>query len=167
MANPATDRQRVTLVILAVSSVALSAMAYRVVNAATTAASRPVPASDVAGLTGFLGPLPDAPRLADVVGGTMVGEHDPFGSTVPAPNVLVPSAGTTASRPKSGAGPQWVVSSILFEESRRSAIVDNAWVGVGDLLRGGARVTAIERKHIIVTDVNGNRHRVPIRGGER
>jgi hypothetical protein len=78
----------------------------------------------------------------------------------------VASTGERASRPpKAGGSQQWVVSSILFEDTKRSAIVNNTWVGVGDPLGGGARVTAIERKYVIVTDANGTRHVVPIRGG--
>jgi len=66
-----------------------------------------------------------------------------------------------------GAVQQWVVSSILFEDSKRSAILNNAWVNVGDALAGGARVTAIERKYVIVTDAKGNRQVVPIQGARR
>jgi len=95
----------------------------------------------------------------------MVGDRDPFALPTMPSGTVVRGSGEPASRPKPGGSQQWVVSSILFEESRRSAIVNNAWVNVGDPLGNGARVTAIERKYVIVTDANGTRHVVPIKGG--
>lgn len=166
MPTPAADRQRVTLVVLAVVSGGLAALAIGVLNSAATVAGKPLPASDLEAVSTYLSPLPDSSRLAGVGTGTMVVARDPFGSTASAPLASGGSAGT-APRPAKGGSQQWVVSSILIEESRRSAIVNNAWVSVGDPLGSGARVTAIERKHVIVTDANGNRHTVPIRGGGR
>jgi hypothetical protein len=165
MPTPATDRQRATLVVFAVLSVALAALALRVVNGAAAPVNKPIPAADLQSVTAYLGPLAGSASLAAVGGGIMVGERDPFGSTTPAVSPPARSAGMPVSGPTTGGGQQWVVSSILFEASRRSAIVNNAWVGVGDPLGGGARVTAIERKYVIVTDANGNRHVVPIQGG--
>ena len=165
MPTPATDRQRTTLVVFAVLSVALAALAFRVVNGAAAPANKPIPAADLQSVTSYLGPLADSASLAGVGSGTMVGDRDPFGSTTPALGAPIRSSGTPASSPTTGGSQQWVVSSILFEASRRSAIVNNAWVSVGDPLGGGARVSAIERKYVIVTDANGNRHVVPIQGG--
>ena len=165
MPTPATDRQRVTLVVVAILSVALAALAFRVVNGAAAPISKPIPVTDLQSVTSHLGPLTDSASLAGIGPGTMVGDRDPFGSAMPAGRAPVRSPGTPVSIPTTGGSQQWVVSSILFEASRRSAIVNNAWVGVGDPLGGGARVTAIERKYVIVTDANGNRHVVPIQGG--
>ena len=137
-----------------------------VVDSAAKVATKPLPTGDLEAVSAYLAPLPDSSRLADVGTGTMVVARDPFGSTASVPLAPAGSAGTLGSRPAKGGGSQqWVVSSILIEASRRSAIVNDAWVGVGDPLGGGARVTAIERKHVIVTDANGTRHTVPIRGG--
>ena len=165
MPTPAPDRQRVSLIAIAVISLALSTLAVRVVSGAAAVAAKPVPAADLQALGAFMAPLASAPSLADVGAGTMVGDRDPFGSVASAPRASVSGSSAQVSRPKAGGGQQWVVSSILFEDSKRSAIVNNAWVGVGDPLGGGARVTAIERKYVIVTDANGNRHVVSIQGG--
>ena len=165
MPTPAPDRQRVSLIAIAVISLALSTLAVRVVSGAAAVAAKPVPSADLQALGAFMAPLASAPILADVGAGTMVGDRDPFGSVAPAPRAIVTGSSAQVSRPKSGGGQQWVVSSILFEDNKRSAIVNNAWVGVGDPLGGGARVTAIERKYVIVTDANGNRHVVSIQGG--
>ena len=165
MPTPATDRPRATLIVVAVISVALAALAFRVVNGAAAPANKAIPVTDLQSVTAYLGPLTDSTALAAVGTGTMVGERDPFGSTTPAIRAPLGNSGKSASRPTTGGSQQWVVSSILFEASRRSAIVNNAWVNVGDPLGGGARVTAIERKYVIVTDANGNRHVVSIQGG--
>lgn len=165
MPNPATDRQRFTLIGIAILSMALAAAGVRVVNGASVVAQKALPTTDFQSLTAYLGPLSDSTSLAGVRSGTMVVDRDPFGSVAQVSSRPARSAGVSVSRPTTGVGRQWVVSSILFEESRRSAIVNNAWVGVGDPLGGGARVTAIERKHVIVTDANGVRHIVPIQGG--
>jgi hypothetical protein len=159
-----TDRRRATLVVLAVLSGVLAALAIGVVDSAAKVATRPLPTADLEAVSSYLAPLPDSSRLAGVGTGTMVVARDPFGSAVSAPLAPGGSTGTLAARPAKGGSQQWVVSSILIEASRRSAIVNDAWVGVGDPLGGGARVTAIERKYVIVTDANGTRHTVPIRG---
>ncbi len=165
MPTPGTDRQRLSLIGIAITSVALTALAMRTLTAASATAAKPFPAADFQGLSAFLAPLPDTASLAGARLGTMVVDRDPFGSAAPLAPASPRRQGATTSRPTPGRSQQWVVSSILFEDSRRSAIVNNSWVTVGDLLGGGARVTAIERKHVVVTDINGTRHVVPIQGG--
>lgn len=164
MATPAGERQRLILLVAAVAVAALGVSGWRVVSGSRKVAARPLPVSDIQGMSSFLGPLSDTTSLAQGDAGTMVVNRDPF----------LPPAGTgqnirpsppAAGPPKDVVTRGWVVSSILFEDSRRSAIVDNQWVSVGDALGGGARVTAIERKHVVVTDANGVRHVVPIKGG--
>ena len=143
----------------------MAAFGLRAITRASTTASKPLPTADIQSLTAFLGPLTESSRLAEVGPSTMVGERDPFGWAPSAAGTQVSGSGSPTSRPKTAEGRQWIVSSILFEDSRRSAIVNNTWVSVGDPLGGGARVTAIERKHVVVTDANGIRHIVPIQGG--
>lgn len=167
MPTPATDRQRNILIGVAVTSVALAAFAMRTLSAATVVAAKPLPKADLQTVTAFLGPLPDSTSLAGVAAGFMVEDRDPFGAATIASNPRVRNTGADSSRPKAAEGRQWVVSSILFEDTKRSAIVNNAWVSVGDPVGGGARLTAIERKHVVVTDANGTRHIVSIQGGER
>jgi hypothetical protein len=144
----------------------LAILSIKVLDAASVVTSKPIPAADLQTLSVYLAPLPDPASLAVGAKGAMVGEADPFGPAVK--NVRVPVGGTLSSgAAPSGTDGEWVVSSILFENSKRSAIVNNAWVGVGDRLDGGARVTAIERKYVIVTDAKGNRQVVPIQGVRR
>ncbi len=167
MPIPATDRQRGVLVSVAVLAVALAWLAFRAVNEATASANKPIPTTDLQSLSAYMAPLPDTASLAGSGSGTMVVDRDPFDSTKLATRAPIRSSGTPQSRPTTGGSGQWVVSSILFEDSRRSAIVNNAWVSVGDPLGGGARVTAIERTYVIVTDAKGTRHGVSIQGGAR
>ena len=163
MPTPATDRKRLALIVVAVTSVGLAVLSFKVLNAAAATAAKPIPVADVQSLSAYLAPLSDSTSLAVSGNGTMVGRSDPFGSTGPVARTPVRS--TTPSETKTAAPvQQWVVSSILFENSKRSAIVNNAWVSVGDPLEGGARVAAIERKYVVVTDAKGNRQVVPIRG---
>jgi hypothetical protein len=165
MPTQGTDRQRLILIGIAVMAVALTAVALRSLTAASLVAEKALPASGVDGMGAYLAPLPDSSRLAGASLGTMVVDRDPFGSATAAAPSSSKRPGATTSRPTAGGNRQWVVSSILFEDSKRSAIVNNAWVTVGDPLGGGARITAIERKHVVVTDTNGTRHIVPIQGG--
>ncbi|HET9426199.1 MAG TPA: hypothetical protein VFO55_12600 [Gemmatimonadaceae bacterium] len=155
------------LIAIAAIALALAVVGRRSVSAATIVAARQVPASDVQSLAAFLEPLPDTASLARVRAGAMVVDRDPLAAAarIPSARIGTPAVASRGARPAEQGG-RWVVSSILIEESRRSAIVNNAWVTVGDPLDGGARVTAIERKHVVVTDANGIRHVLPIRGGD-
>lgn len=160
MPTPAADRQRLALVGVAVVSVGLAALSYRVLHAASAVAARTVPAGDLRPLTSYLAPLPETTSLDVPANGIRVVQADPFGAaSVVSGSSSIPS---TVSKPPSS--PSWIVSSILFEESKRSAIVNDAWVNVGDSLPGGARLSAIERKYVVVTDARGNRLVVSIQG---
>jgi hypothetical protein len=163
MPAPAIDRQRVALIAVAITSAGLAALSLRILGAAEVTAAKPIPAADVQSLSAYLAPLADTTSLAVSGNGTMVGEQDPFGS--PARVVRVPANGASAVTVPLGTSQRWVVSSILFQGSKRSAIVNNSWVSVGDLLAGGARVTAIERKYVVVTDAQGSRQVVSIQDG--
>lgn len=167
MPGPVTDRQRLILVAIALVAVVGAAAAFRLVDGATAIAEKPVPSTDLRRLNSYLRPLSETSSLAPVAHGTMVGDRDPFASTASAATPRARASSTTSSLPKADEGQRWVVSSILFEDSRRSAIVNNAWVMVGDPLGLGASLTGIERTHVIVTDAKGNRHVVPIQGGEQ
>src|SRR3954465_6661569 len=137
MPTPATDRKRLALVVVAVASVGLAVLSLKVLNAAAVAVSKPIPVADIQSLSAYLAPLSDSTSLAVSGNGTMVGQSDPFGPTVPA--ARSPIRGIAPSGTAMTASvQQWAVSSILFEGSKRSAIVNNAWVSVGDPLDGGA-----------------------------
>lgn len=155
------DRQRFALVIAAVASVGLAALSLRTLNAASLTAARQVPAADLRSLSAYLEPLPDTASLAVQAFGTMVGDSDPFGAPAPA-SPFTPKNSDSAP---GSARQQWIVSSILFEGSKRSAIVNDAWVSVGEVVAGGGHVAAIERKYVIVTDSKGKRQVVPLQGG--
>lgn len=167
MPIPAAERQRLLLFAVAVMAVVGAAAAFRLIDGAGEVAGKPVPTTDLRRMSSYLRPLSETSSLAPVAHGTMVGDRDPFASTASAAIPRVRANNTTSSLPKTDEGQRWVVSSILFEDSKRSAIVNNAWVTVGDPLGLGASLTAIERTHVIVTDAKGNRHVVSIQGGEQ
>lgn len=161
-----TDRKRALLIGVGCATIALAALSLRAIKSAVEVGTRPIPVTDLQSLAPFLGPLSDTSVLDHVSSGTMVVTRDPFGASLEvAPRVPVGTA-VEYSRPTTSVRQYWVVSSILFEGTRRSAIVNNAWVSVGDALGGGSRLTAVERDHIVVTDARGVRHVVPIQGGE-
>jgi hypothetical protein len=137
----------------------------RSIAAGQQLAGKPLASADLQSLAAYLAPLPDSSRLAQDGPITMVVAHDPFlSAAAPAGSQSPTRAGAgTRSKPSEG---QWVVSSILLEGAKRSAIVNNVWVTVGDAVGSGAKVTAIEPDHVIVTDAKGVRHTVSIQGGE-
>lgn len=158
------ERQRLLLIAVCATAIVLATVSMRLVKSAAAVAAVPIPVPSFDGVSDYLAPLPsDTSVLAHVSTATMVVVRDPF--ALPAVGGPVETA-TGPARATREQRPHWVVSSILFEGSRRSAIVNNAWVTIGDNLGGGFRVTAVERDHIVVTGVNGERHIVPLQGGE-
>lgn len=154
------------LVAAALFAAALAIFAVRSIKAGKAIEGRPLPLADLQTLSSFLGPLPDPSVLAVAATGTIVIARDPFAPTAVARGQAPSRTTVDASSPTKAEGQQWVVSTILLEGSRKSAIVNNAWVTIGDALGGGSRLTAVERDHIVVTDAKGIRHTVPIQGGE-
>jgi hypothetical protein len=169
MATRPADQQRPVLIAAAIFAVALALVAARSINASAAIEVRPLPPADMQAIASFLRPLADTPRLAGNVTSGMLVTRDPFVMFVVAPVASIRSpAGTTvnSSSPKSASTQPWVVSTILVEGSRKSAIVNNMWVTVGDSLGGGSHLTEVEADHIVVTDAKGIRHKVSIQGGE-
>ena len=137
----------------------------RFIRSTKTLQSATAPTSDVQALITYLAPLPADSAPASIDSGIGAIVRDPFvevstsAASMPAPT----TAGDKSKRPRNQ---RWVVTSVLLEGSRRSAIVNDVWVNVGDSIVGGSRLTAVERDHVVVTDANGVRHKVAIQGGE-
>jgi hypothetical protein len=100
----------------------------------------------------------DGPRAMRPSGRPFDG-RDPFLPTVIRHPESQPSIRTPQLAPSK---PSWVVSSILFQDSAKSAIVNDAWVSVGDRIVGG-QITAIDRKFVVITDASGARHVVALK----
>lgn len=161
MPVPAADRQRVATVVVAILVIGLGVFGLAYVRDAEAVVDRPLP--NIA-----LGGTDSTARTAgDAVGmrpsGRVFDGRDPFAPVTPAPGARRP---TVVTRPIAPVAQRWVVSSILFLDSTRSAIVNDAWVSVGDRLAGGARVTEIGRKYVVMTDASGTRHVVPLKEGQ-
>ena len=157
--------QRMILLSVALLSAALGILALRAMKSASEIANRPLPTSDMQSIMPFVSPLPATSVLARGNTGTMVVTRDPFAPAGVARG-RGPSLPTKSLRPTTDEGGHWVVSSILFEGTEKSAIVNNVWVTIGDSLGGGSHLTAVEPDHIVVTDAKGVRHNVRIQGGE-
>jgi hypothetical protein len=145
---------------------ALTIVAQRMIKAGGEVGTRPLPVADIQSLSPYLGPLTDASTLAKNVANAIVITRDPFAPTRIARGEAPSRTTVEALAPASAGVEHWVVSTILFEGPKKSAIVNDAWVTIGDTLGGGSRLTAVERDHIVVTDAKGVRHKVPIKGGE-
>jgi hypothetical protein len=166
MATTAGDQQRLTMLAAALFASALTIVALRTITAGREVAARALPVTDLQSLSPFLGPLRDSPTSAKNVTNAIVVARDPFAPTRVARTENPARTTVDAHVSTATAGEPWIVSTILVDGSRKSAIVNDAWVTVGDALGGGSHLTAVERDHIVVTDAKGVRHKVPIEGGE-
>jgi hypothetical protein len=166
MATTAGDQQRLRMLAAALLASTLTIVALRTIKAGREVGAQALPIADLQALTPFLRPLTDSSVLAKNVTNATVITRDPFALTRVARSGIPARTTVGAHLPMAVGGELWVVSTILFEGSKKSAIVNNAWVTIGDTLGGGSRLTAVERDHIVVTDAKGVRHKVPIQGGE-
>lgn len=123
-------------------------------------------ATEWTALAPYLGPVAGSTpafAAADESGAVRRG-RDPFMAAVPqrAPRIAPPAA----TRPPEPGG-SWSVSAILITGERRVAVIDERVVAPGDTLDGGARVTAIERDHVVVRDGRGRVRQLTVnrRGG--
>jgi hypothetical protein len=157
--------QRRSLVLAATFFVVAFAIIGSRVIASTKLLQRATPQlTDVESLRPYLGPLGDSVAVRNHSTSALT-IHDPFNaSNGVAPTIAEPKAAGTPRR-KSARSP-WVVTTVLLEGSRKSAIVNDKWVNLGDSLADGSRLTAVERDHVIVTDAKGVPHRISIQGGE-
>lgn len=87
--------------------------------------------------------------------------RDPFSPV----SLYVTEAPLAPDRPVAAPEPRWVASAILITQDRRSAVVDDQIVSVGDVLGGGARVVAIEREHVEIVTPAGVRRRLTVQPG--
>src|SRR5258708_334390 len=166
MAPAAGDQQRLRMVAATLLVSALTIVAQRMIKVGRDVGAVVLPVADLQSLSPFLGPLRNASAVVKTVSNAVVIARDPF-APPRAPRAENPARTTVdAHVPKAVAGELWVVSTILFDGPKRSAIVNDAWVTIGDTLGGGSRLTAVERDHIVVTDAKGVRHEVTIQGGE-
>jgi hypothetical protein len=80
---------------------------------------------------------------------------DPFGGKVDVlGNSSVASAASRPTVPSSSAR-SGGLTAILISDERRVAVIDDATVGVGDVLRDGARVSAIQPDRVWVVEKTG------------
>jgi hypothetical protein len=144
--------------------VAFAIVANRVI-ASTRALQRTAPPlTDVESLQPYLAPLGDQ-AAARNDSAAVVAIRDPFVAPGPvAPTITTAKTARISSR--GTARSPWVVTTVLVEGTRKSAIVNDRWVNLGDSLADGSRLTAVERDHVIVTDAKGVQHRISIQGGE-
>jgi hypothetical protein len=165
MATAQTDQRRSLTIAATFFVVAFAILAVRIISSTKTL-QRPVPPlSDVESLRPFLAPLADK-GMVSADSATATATRDPFGTPAPTATI-VKSAISRRPAARAKARSPWIVTTILLEGSRKSAIVNDTWVNLGDSLADGSRLTAVERDHVIVTDAKGVRHTVSIQVATR
>lgn len=161
----APDEQRQTR--LAVAILVVAALAFwslRIIGrpgVATAAVSPDTPSQvELDSLSRYLTPMADSLAASRDTVNAAAFEGDPF--EPPAP-VHVAPAPRSAVAP--APAPDWVLSAIFITASRRAAVVNDVLVNIGDRLPGGARVSAIERDHVVIIEPSGTQRRLTLREG--
>jgi hypothetical protein len=81
--------------------------------------------------------------------------NDPFGRrAVVGPEPSVASGASTPTVSSGSVGSRGLTA-ILISDERRVAVIDDATVGIGDVLRDGARVSAIQPDRVWLVGKNG------------
>jgi hypothetical protein len=156
-----TDQRRSLLLAASFFVVALAIASARVIASTKDLQHSTAPITEVDALRPFLSSLRG--DSGGDKGSVVAAARDPFmSSETPATSSFGARRPVATDKRRD----PWVVTTILLDGTRRSAIVNNTWVSVGDPLGDGSRLTAVERDHVVVTDANGIRHKVSIQGGE-
>lgn len=94
-------------------------------------------------------------------------EYDPLAANADATtNVAVAPTGDSPTVRAAAAGRQ--LTAVLIADERRVAVIDDAVVSVGDVLRDGSRVSAIQPDGVWIIEKNGKWRLLTLsRGGSR
>ena len=158
MSSHAANGQRLVLGAIAVVAMALTGVGLAIVNGEGSLTTRSAPDLRFAVRDSVRSPR-ERPTGMRPRSGSLEA-RDPFGVV---PTARPASRSVVTAEAPAPRTPVWVVSSILFQGSGRLAIVNDAWVRIGDRVAGNARVTDIARKHVVVTDASGARHIVSLK----
>ena len=119
---------------------------------------------DLIHLTAYLAPVTDSAAVASAALDTSVVPRDPFGSA-PAAEVITAGPDDTVAQPAKTQASHWIVNAVLITGSYRAAVINDALVTLGGKFGDGARVTEIERDHVVVTDARGAKRTITVRDG--
>ena len=109
------------------------------------ATRRGVAGEDIARFMAPFGPSQDTAAFAVSVG------PDPL-DLAPLDEAPLDTSGTPDSAPRPA---RHRLTAILVADNNRVAVIDDATVGVGDMLRDGSRVTSIQRDRVWLVDRTG------------
>jgi len=149
----------ITLVVLAIIAVTAwrsLRMSPRVV--APTAS----PVADLEPLLPYAAPPADTARVAALTPTAPAAARDPF--VVEAPPAVALQSGRPADQPHVETNAP-TVSAVLITQFRRAAVINDVLVDLGGRLADGARLTAVERDHVVLTDANGVRRTLTLSDG--
>ena len=114
------------------------------------------PTSDPDAMRPYLRPLSDTVLFRPRRQLVRLPERDPFASRVVVVAVR-PDPGPIQPPPAPPPRTEYVLSGILFGANRPIAFINDLSFAVGDRLPGGATLTAIEERRVVITESNGSR----------
>lgn len=157
------DRLHTSLGVAAVVIVAAGFIGWRSLRAPAGAMlAAPVPNPNLSPLMPYATPLSDTLLVAASAGDSTALPRDPFGAVAVERVAESTGAPTDGERSKTDENP-WHVTTTLMAGTRRAALINDVLVYVGDALPGGGgKLTAVERDHVIVTDLKGALHTVAV-----
>lgn len=162
----APDEQRQTrlaaaiLVVAALAFWSLKIIGRPEVAAAAVATNAPSQV-ELDSLSRYLTPIGDSLASSRDSVSALAFEGDPFEPPAPVRVAPEPRPAVVAQAPS----PNWALSAIFITANRRAAVVNDILVNIGDRLPGGARVSAIERDHVLIVEPSGTERRLTLREG--
>ena len=151
MAHPLSGHLWNAAILVVSASVALAAERIAMV-APRSAATGSLDASSLGDVADFV-----APVRADLVlpRFRMNVQFDPFDNSLAAVRQSDVAPQASPGTVPSSSAPRRGLTAILIADERRVAVIDDAAVSVGDVLRNGARVAAIQPDRVFVVEKNG------------
>ena len=150
MAHPLSGHLWNAAILLASASVALAA--ERLTASPKRPAQGALDASTLGDIAGFVVRVrtdSELPRFHMSVW------NDPFDRRGTVASQSSVASGPSTPTVSASSGETRGLTAILISEERRVAVIDEATVGVGDVLRDGARVSAIQPDRVWVVEKNG------------
>jgi hypothetical protein len=153
------ERRHMMLASVALISVAATFWSLRLIKADPGNAKGP---AELEALAPYIVPVAQ-PRVSDTSMAFGLPMSDPFDRSVPVgPRHLdVPPIGqptVIAPPPVIPATPKWVLNGIVSTARGRTATVDDSVVTVGSNVRGGGKITKIEKDYVEIVDAQGRIH---------
>jgi hypothetical protein len=165
MSSSLRKRAEAWLAAAAVIVVLGGVIGRRALSGVAAPAPPPPQTADLDALSKYLAPLASpASTSSDMVEPPIGVQRDPFAAPV-AEVVAAPARSDSAPVVVAPAAGTWTVNAVLITDSYRAAIINDALVTLGNKLSDGARLTAVERDHVVLMDAQGTKRIITVRDG--